>query len=402
MGGSRDRRKAETDTCAPGSYDAPSASEVESSALASRVWDRLGPRHRPVYRGDVKGFVLAAGFGTRLAPITETVPKALMPVGNVPLIGYSLRLLAHHGITEVAVNLHHLPKAVKEAVGDGSRFGVEVTYSHEEEILGTGGGLKQMADFLSETFVVVNADTVVDCDLTAIVGEHRANGALATMVLREDPRQDEFGLIELDSSSRIRRILGQGDTDQPLKPYMFTGVHVMEPRLLDYIPAGVNTCVNRYAYNKALQNDEPLYGSVIDTYWADSGTPSRYLRVNDDALERTMQLRHIDPLEGFAHAPTKDVAEVVRLGEGVQLGQDARLVPPVILGDGTKVGDNATVGPYCVVGKKVAIGKGARVSHSVVLNGSKIEGEGAVERRIVSKKATVILEEFTGEVPQET
>lgn len=342
----------------------------------------------------VKGFVLAAGYGKRLAPLTDHVPKPLMPVGNVPVIGYALRLLAHHGITEVAVNLHHLAGKLRDAIGDGSDYGVDITYSEEEEILGTGGGLKQMQDFLTETFVVVNADIIIDVDLSAVIHSHRERNALSTMVLREDPRQDEFGLIETDSSSRIRRILGHGEADEPLRPYMFTGVHVMEPNFLDYIPEGVNTGVNRYAYLKALQNGDTLLGAVIDSYWADLGTPSRYLAGNFAALDRSMKLSHVDPLGGFALAPTKDVDEVVRMGEDVQIGSDARLVPPLILGDGAKVGDGATVGPYCVVGAKASIGKDATVTDSVIMEAGKVEAGASVRRAIVGRKASAQAEDL--------
>jgi mannose-1-phosphate guanylyltransferase len=337
----------------------------------------------------VKGFVLAAGFGERLRPITESTPKPLLPVGNLPLIGYALKLLRHHGITDVIVNLHHLGRQIEDTIGDGSSYGVKVTYSFEEEILGTGGGLKRMAAHLDETFVVVNSDTIIDVDLAAAIEYHQRKSSLATMVLRADPRQDQYGQIEIDDAGRIRRILGQGKAEGRLRSLMFTGVHVIEPKLLDYIPPDVNTCINRYAYTKALGNGDALHGFVSEGYWADVGTPQRYLDANADALRQEIVLRHADPLAGFALTPRKEVGEVVRMGEDVELGADVRLVPPVILGDGTRVGDRAVVGPFCVVGPRVSIGKGARVSNAVLLDGAKVEGE----RRdvVIGKKAESIV-----------
>jgi len=335
----------------------------------------------------VKGFVLAAGFGERLRPLTEALPKPLFPVGNLPLIGYALKLLAHHGITDVVVNLHHLGRPLREQLGDGGKFGVQITYSEEEEILGTGGGLKRMHEhFSDDSFVVLNSDTIVDVDLTALLAAHRKSGALATMVLREDPQQERYGQIEIDSTGQIRKLLGQGEADEPLRALMFAGVHVLEPRFLDYIPPDIKTCVVRYAYAKALQNREPLYGVTNDGYWADAGTPARYLQVNRDALDRLIKLDHADPLQGFALSPKKEVAEVVRMGEGVQLGSGALIVPPVLLGDGTRVGDNAKVGPYAVVGARCHIGKEAQVSNTVVLEGAKIEAGTQVANAVVGKK----------------
>ena len=338
----------------------------------------------------MKGFVLAAGFGQRLRPITETVPKPLLPIGNIPLIGFSLKLLARYGITDVIVNLHHLGKIIKEALGDGSAFGVKITYSEEEELLGTGGGLKKMHEVLEgETFVVINSDTIIDLDLKAVISMHRRKKALATLVLRADPRQEEFGQIEVDADLRVRRILGQGAAGGRVKPYMFAGVHVVEPRLLEYIPPDVNTCVMRYGYTKALVNSEHLHGVVADGYWNDAGTPDRYLQANLDALGQKMKLKHADPLAGYAVEPRRAVAEVVRMGADVNLGDAVDLLPPVVLGDECKVGAHAVVGPYCMAASRVQIGKEARVTHSVLLEGAKVEASERLERKIVGRKASL-------------
>ena len=334
----------------------------------------------------MKGFVLAAGFGQRMRPLTESVPKPCLPVGNLPLVTYALKLLARYGIHEVAINTHHLSKSIEDALGDGSAYGVNLHYSHEDEILGTGGGLKEMGDFLDETFVVLNSDIIINLELDKVIETHRKSQAISTMVLRSDPKQSEKGLIEIDETGRIRRILGQGDPADDLKAYMFTGVHVMEPQFLEYIPAGVKTCVNRYGYTKALKNDVPLFGVVTDCYWRDFGTPKSYLEGNFDALEQSMGLAYADPLAGFALAPRKEVAEVVRLGNDVQLGADVTLLPPVVIGNGSKIGDNATVGPHCVVGSKVSVGKQARIRKAVVLEGAKVEAGADITEAVVHKK----------------
>jgi mannose-1-phosphate guanylyltransferase len=341
----------------------------------------------------VKGFVLAAGFGERLRPITESVPKPLLPVGNLPLVGYSLKLLASHGITDVIMNLHHLGKLMRDALGDGSEYGVQITYSEEEEILGTGGGLKRMHEQLGdETFVVVNSDTIIDVDLGQAIAAHQRRRALATMVLREDARQAEFGQIEVDAAGRIRRILGHGDSGEPLKAFMFAGVHVLEPRFLEYIPPDVNTCINRYAYVKALDNDESLNGFVTAGYFADAGTPERYYRVNADALDQRWKLPHADPLAGFALSPRREVAEVVRMGADVELAPAVNIVPPVLLGDGVRLADGASVGPYAILRAGVHVGREAVVRHAIVLDNVRIEAETEVAWQLVSRKGMLPLD----------
>ena len=337
--------------------------------------------------------MLAAGFGQRLRPLTDSVPKPLLPVGNLPLIGYALKLLSHHGVDDVIVNTHHLGRALKEGLGDGGAYGVQITYSDEEEILGTGGGLKKMHDHLEDdTFVVVNADTVLDLDLAAVLEAHRARGALATLVLRRDERQAEFGQLEIDETGRVRRILGHGEAGGPLQSLMFAGVHVIEPRFLEYIPPDVNTCIMRYAYTKALSNDEPLYGVTMDGYWSDAGTAERYFQVNMDALSQAVELRHADPLAGFALEPKRAVAEVVRMGKDVDLANGVEVRPPVLLGDGAKVGDNAVVGPYAILGPRVQIGKEARVANAIVLEGGRVDTGARCERVLVGKKSTLAVD----------
>lgn len=339
----------------------------------------------------MKGFILAAGFGQRMLPITETVPKPLLPVGNVPLIGYALRLLAFHGITDIIINLHYLGNTLQDALGDGSAYGVKITYSEEVEILGTGGGLKRMHEHFDDTVVVVNSDTVLDLDLHAVIAEHRERKALATMVLREDPRRDEFGQIELDDQGHIVRILGQGQVDVPTRSFMFTGVHILEPRFLEYIPPDVYSCIIRYGYAKAHSNGEPLYGSIMNNYWADAGTPARYYQVNEDALTQVMKLRHVDPLGGYALTPKREVADVVRMGNDVDLGSGVRINPPVLLGDGARIGDRAVVGPGSIIGARTHVGKEAQITQSILLEGARIEPGARVTRMLVGKKAVLPL-----------
>ncbi|MEL6761987.1 MAG: nucleotidyltransferase family protein, partial [Myxococcota bacterium] len=184
----------------------------------------------------MKGFVLAAGFGSRLRPLTDVVPKPLLRVGQTPLIGYALRLLAHHDIREVIVNTHHLDERLREEVGDGSEFEVDIVYSHEPEILGTGGAIKKMQAALDETFVLLNSDVLIGLDLADVIASHHRSGGIATMVLREDADHPASGAIEIDKDDCVRRILGDGDASANLQPMMFTGCHVIEPRFLEYLP----------------------------------------------------------------------------------------------------------------------------------------------------------------------
>jgi NDP-sugar pyrophosphorylase family protein len=158
----------------------------------------------------MRAMILAAGLGTRLRPLTDTVPKPLLDVAGEPMIAFSLRLLRAAQISEVVINLHHLGEQIRSTLGDGRAYGVHITYSDENPILDTGGAIAAARAFLADdTFVVVNADTVIDLSLQRVIDAHRRAQATATMVLRPDPEAERYGLVEIDAGNRVRRILGR-------------------------------------------------------------------------------------------------------------------------------------------------------------------------------------------------
>lgn len=331
----------------------------------------------------MKGFILAAGFGQRMLPITHTLPKPLLPIAGTPLIGYSIALLKQAGITDIIINVHHLAQVLMDALGDGSAYGCTFTYSHESEILGTGGALKRMHDALDDTFVVINSDIVVALDLTALIAQHKQRRALATLVLRApDESQQKLGRIGIDRRGRVVEILqqkapaAQGDAGHGTWPMeqslMFTGVHILEPTFLDYIPHNVHSDVIRYGYMKALANRAPLYGAVTQDFWADAGTPQSYLSTHIAMLDAPGRLTHLAPLLRYRLHPRKDVPQVVCMGDDVHLGEGTTLAPPVLLGDHVKTQGEAALGPYVELGAGVVVGRGAKVSHGVVLPGTKV------------------------------
>lgn len=231
----------------------------------------------------MKAMILAAGLGTRLRPLTDSLPKPLLPIAGRPLIVWNLLLLRRHGITEVIVNLHHLGHLIEQALGDGSQWRMTIAYSKEPVLLGTGGGLKQAEPFFDgEPFVVLNGDTLFDLDLGELAAVHRQSRALATMALREDPEPERWGAVELDAAGHVLRINGRGrETGKPGDKRMFAGVHVMHPRLLADVPAGRESSIIE-AYVRAIQAGEIVAGYDLAGYWSDIGTPERYEEAKRD------------------------------------------------------------------------------------------------------------------------
>ena len=242
----------------------------------------------------MKAMVLAAGLGTRLRPLTNDRPKALVEVGGRPLITYNLGLLRRFGVTDVVVNLHHHGDAVRAALGDGGTLGLRIVYSPEDPLLDTGGAIKHAQALLGdEDFLVLNSDPIVDLALERLIARHREHKSAATLVLRHDPDQARYGEIEIDADERVRRFLGApAVVREALTPYMFAGVHVMTPGVFRFMPAGGAFSMTHDTYPKMLAAGVALYGFPFDGFWRVIDTPAD--RELADRELATVRLTHVD------------------------------------------------------------------------------------------------------------
>jgi NDP-sugar pyrophosphorylase family protein len=237
--------------------------------------------------------VLAAGQGTRLRPLTDKIPKALVPVAGRPMIEYALLLLRHYAICDVIINLHHFGAQVEKHLGDGRKLGLEISYSEEPELLDTGGGLLKAKPFLqNETFIVINTDALIDLNLADLIVFHRKMNSAATLVLRPDALADQYGSMDIDASGRICRFL---DSKAPIPPsgatrkLMFTGVQILQPKVFDYMGEDAQSqkfSTTRQTYPRMLRAGEPFHGFYFDGFWQDLGTAERIQQA-----ERTLALR---------------------------------------------------------------------------------------------------------------
>jgi len=247
----------------------------------------------------MRAMILAAGFGTRLRPLTNTVPKALVPVAGRPLIEYNLLLLKAYGIEEVVINLHHLGGKIRETLGDGSAYGLRIMYSPEDPILESGGGIKKAQPFLDGgTFLVLNCDTIIDIDLSALITAHRQTQSVATLVLRSDPKAASYGLLETDPGNRLRRIRGEPaevEVKETLSQYMFTGCQVLEPRVFDFMPAVKPFSTTRETYVSMLRADEPLYCFIHHGLWMTVDDTDAMIRATQAIVSGQVRLSYLRP-----------------------------------------------------------------------------------------------------------
>ena len=300
----------------------------------------------------MRAIILAAGFGTRLGALGEQRPKPMFPVCDIPLVRYALSLLSGHGVTEICVNLHHHGDLIEKELGD------EVIYSREEVILGTGGGLQRMGDWLTrggrDSFFVVNGKLLVDADLHLMRARHERSDAAATMLLYETPDAARWGAIDVGDDGRVTSIIGQGRPGA--HSCMFTGVHIFSPRLLQRLPPTGESDSIRQAYLPALAAGERIEGVLLDGYFHEHSTPARYLEGNWNALRGRARLRHPPgPFTGIDGAVDGEIVHPVRISAGAIVEAGARVGPDVVVGAGSRVHAGARL-------ERVVIWPGSHVS----------------------------------------
>jgi mannose-1-phosphate guanylyltransferase/phosphomannomutase len=326
----------------------------------------------------VKAVIMAGGEGSRLRPLTCTLPKPMVPILNRPMMEHILNLLKRHRFTEVASTLWYLPEGVTAYFQDGSAFGVQMEYYVEREPLGTAGSVKNAAAFLDETFVVVSGDALTDIDLTKAVSFHREKGSLATLVLTKVPNPLSYGVVLTDQGGRITQFLEKPTWSQVFSDTVNTGIYILEPEVMDLVQPGQKVDFSQDVFPELLRRKAPLFGYVADGYWSDVGNLEVYRQSQRDCLDGKVQLDLAEPLSGNIY-----------LEEGAEIHPSAIVEGPSYIGRGARIGENAYVGPYSVIGSYSHIGAQANLKRSLLWSGVNVGRRVQLRGCILAKDAVV-------------
>jgi NDP-sugar pyrophosphorylase family protein len=318
----------------------------------------------------MKAMILAGGMSTRLYPLTKEVPKPLVPIAGEPVVAHLLRYLASFGITEVGINIFYLAEKIREALGDGSRYGVTLTYLEEDRLMGSAGSAKAMESFLGdETFVIVGCDDVTDMNLEALIAFHKKRGAEATIGLYEAPKVDQFGVVLLDREGRITGFQEKPAPGEERSNLVNTGIYVFEPSVLRRIPANTFYDFGKQVFPEMQNENAPFYGLLMPgAYWCDVGTPDEYRRATNDLLSGALRLRGVRARGTPADAKLGDDVHIegdVRVSSGAVLGARATIVGPSVVGEGVTIGEGARI-ERSILWDGVTIGDGAHVRDAIV------------------------------------
>ncbi|HVG20898.1 MAG TPA: NDP-sugar synthase [Blastocatellia bacterium] len=337
----------------------------------------------------MQALILAGGKGTRLRPLTMHTPKPIVPIANRPFLLYQLELLKQADVRDVILSLSYQPQKIEDRLGDGTDYGVRISYTVEASPLGTAGAYRNAAGLISKTTVVLNGDVLTDIDLNDVIRSHRERQAAATIVLTPVPNPTAYGLVETDGEGRVSRFLEKPKPDEVTCDTINAGIYILEPRVLDYIPEGEPFMFEYGVFPQLLERGEPFYAYTWRGYWRDIGTSASYRQANMDVLAGLVRLLDAAPLrrgEKFDETAEIDSASIVdptcTLKAGAQvinsvisrncfIEERARIEDSVVRG-GSRIGagavlQGAVVGKSCHIGRAVTVGSGTALGDKSVI-----------------------------------
>ena len=313
----------------------------------------------------MQAVILVGGEGTRLRPLTSTVPKPVVPLVDRPFISFMLEWLRQHGIDDVIMSCGFLATSVRNVLGDGSELGIRLRFVEEPDPRGTAGALKFAESMLDERFLMLNGDVLTDIDLSAQIAQHEATGATATLALVPVADPSNYGLVHVNDDRSVRDFLEKPSPDAIDTNLISAGAYVLERSILDLVPAERNVSIEREIWPRLVGNG--LYAFSSESYWLDIGTPERYLQGTFDIIEGNVETAVTERL-GDGWLAIDPSAEV-----------EGRVVPPAVIERGATIAPSAHVGSLVVLGADVTVAAGATIERSVILGGTTI-GEGCTLR----------------------
>ncbi len=307
----------------------------------------------------MRGMILAGGLSTRLLPLTSDLPKPLVPVLDRPVVGHVIDYLRTHDVRDLIVNVHYFADAVERYIGDGSKFGVSMSYLREQTLQGSAGAVKQVADRFDSTFVVIGCDDVTDIDLGAAFAFHRERGAEATIVLAEASDVSQYGVVVTEPDGRITDFQEKPAPGTERSNLVNTGIYIFEPSMLARIPAATFYDFGKQVFPELLGSEARFFGMRQRAYWCDIGTPGEYRRAHADALAGKVRL---SPGEGVT------IRDGSLFGPGCAVDQSARIEGFACVGAGSQIGAGAIV-DSSILWHDVQIGERAHVLGAVLADG---------------------------------
>ncbi|MDO8568203.1 MAG: NDP-sugar synthase [Dehalococcoidales bacterium] len=318
----------------------------------------------------MKAVLLIGGEATRLRPLTCNTPKAMVPVLNRPFLENVFRHLSSHGVKEFILTQRNAGASIEDYFGDGSKFGVKLTYIVETTPLGTAGAVKNAEKYVDDAFLVLNGDVYNELDVTAMIAYHRKNKAKATIALTPLENPTAYGLVFTEKNGRVTRFLEKPTPEQATTNMINAGTYILEPEVLSRMPPQTKYSFERQLFPSLLETGWPVYGYPSKGYWIDIGTPEKYLQVHRDLLGKSA--------EGN-----------VLVGDGSKVHPKARIKGPTAIGENVIIGEGAVI-EQSVIWGRVKVEGGVKIRNSVIANDCCIGAESVIEDSVIGDNVTVV------------
>ncbi|MFA5628816.1 MAG: NDP-sugar synthase [Dehalococcoidales bacterium] len=343
----------------------------------------------------MKAVILSGGFGTRLRPLTVNTPKSMVPVLNTPFLDYFIKRLKAQKVTDIALAVSYLAEPIQDYFGDGSKFGVNLTYTVEKNPLGTAGAVKNAGGFIDEPTLVFNGDVFTDIDLAAMIEHHNKNKAVLTIALTpvEDPTS--YGLVETDQENKITRFLEKPSADEITTNMINAGTYIIEPEVMSLIPEETNCSFERDIFPMLLRKKKNVFAFPTDCYWMDLGRPENYFQLHYDLLDgKSNQYSFNNNKRKVAAGSNCKIHQSARIigpaviGENCIIGEDVQIKGPVVIGPNCQI-SNSSVVDDCIIWESVHVEPFARIKHTIVADKSHIGSGSTIEGAVLGSNTII-------------
>ena len=342
----------------------------------------------------MKAVILIGGEATRLRPLTCNTPKAMVPVLNTPFLEHVIAHLSKHQVKDIILAQGTLSQSIEGYFKDGSRFGVRLTYTVEDEPMGTGGAVKNAEKYLDETFMVLNGDIFTDLDITAMIYFHRERKAKVTIASTPVDDPTLYGLIETNAHDRVTRFVEKPSRSQVTTNMINAGTYILEPDVLSQIPPHTNFSFERELFPLLLDQGEPIYAHPSSAYWIDIGTPEKYLQLHRDLLSGKSSRYALVPGgeaqiggQSYIH-PTAQIKGPAVIGNNCTIGRRVELIGPLVIGSGSTILED-TVIKESVIWQNVRLGPRVSFKNSIAANNCCLNADSIVEDSVIGDNVTV-------------
>ena len=327
----------------------------------------------------MKAMIMAAGIGTRLRPLTYSIPKPMIPIVNKPTLEHTLELLKRHHITEAMINLHTYPKMITNYFKDGSFYNMKINYSEEKELMGTAGGVKKVEDFFGETFLVMSGDGLTDIDIGKVIKFHQEKGALATMVLKKIEARFEYGVTIINTEGRIKKFIEKPKWGDVFADTVNTGIYIFQKEVFKFIPANKFYDFGHDLWPLLLEKGERIFGYQMEEYWCDIGNLHEYKKAQKDALEGKVKI----------NIPGKKIKEKIWIGEGTKIGEGVKMTGPCLIGKRCQIESGVHMGAFTAIGNHSVILRNSVLKNCILWNNVYVDKNVELRNCIIGKSAHV-------------